>query len=149
MTDVDAPEVRRRISSGRIAVYASLIAVGCLFILPFIWMVSTSVKPNDQIFVYPPVWIPKPILWSNYADALTAIPFFLYFRNTLLISGLTVLGTILSSTLTAYGFARVQWIGRDTVFIIVLATMMLPSATTLFPSTSFSGSWGGWERSTH
>ena len=133
MTDVDAPEVRRRISSGRIAVYASLIAVGCLFILPFIWMVSTSVKPNDQIFVYPPVWIPKPILWSNYADALTAIPFFLYFRNTLLISGLTVLGTILSSTLTAYGFARVQWIGRDTVFIIVLATMMLPSATTLVP----------------
>ncbi len=133
MTDVDAPEVRRRISPSRIAVYASLITVGCLFILPFIWMVSTSVKPNDQIFVYPPVWIPKPILWSNYADALTAIPFFLYFRNTLLISGLTVLGTIISSTLTAYGFSRVQWIGRDTVFIIVLATMMLPSATTLVP----------------
>jgi multiple sugar transport system permease protein len=133
MTDVAAPAVRRRIAPGRIAVYASLIVIGCLFILPFVWMVSTSVKPNDQIFVYPPAWIPNPILWSNYLDAVTAVPFVLYFRNTLIISGLTVLGTIISSSLVAYGFSRVQWIGRDTVFLIVLATMMLPSATTLVP----------------
>ncbi|MGI8484806.1 MAG: carbohydrate ABC transporter permease [Thermomicrobiales bacterium] len=116
-----------------LAIYAALTVVGMLFLLPFIWMVSTSVKPNDQIFVYPPQWIPDPILWSNYRKALTSVPFFLYFRNTMFVSGMTVFGTLVSCSLVSYGFSRVQWIGRDKVFIIVLATMMLPSATTLVP----------------
>jgi len=115
------------------AVYATLTVVGMLFILPFIWMVSTSVKPNNQIFVYPPKWIPDIILWSNYSKAMTSVPFFLYFRNTVFISGMTILGTLVSCSLVAYGFSRVRWIGRDKVFLVVLATMMLPSATTLVP----------------
>ena len=129
---VKAAVARRRRLLG-IGIYAALTIIGMLFLLPFIWMVLTSVKPNDQIFVYPPQWIPDPVLWSNYTKALTSVPFFLYFRNTIFISGMTVIGTLVSCSLVSYGFSRVRWIGRDKVFLIVLATMMLPSATTLVP----------------
>jgi len=115
------------------AIYATLVLFGLIFLLPFVWMLSTSVKPNDQVFVYPPQWIPHPILWDNYVDALTEVPFLNYFRNTLFISGMTIVGNLLSCSLVAYGFSRVRWIGRDAVFLIVLATMMLPTATTLVP----------------
>ncbi|HVL26129.1 MAG TPA: carbohydrate ABC transporter permease [Thermomicrobiales bacterium] len=132
-TPAIARAARRRRIARIIAAYAALTVVGLLFLLPFVWMVSTSVKPNDQVFVYPPQWIPKPILWNNYADAMTAVPFLRYFRNTLFISGMTVAGTLISCSLVAYGFSRVRWFGRDVVFLVVLATMMLPTATTLVP----------------
>jgi multiple sugar transport system permease protein len=133
---MSSPSPHSRVRQRRVqalAVYATLTVVGLLFILPFIWMVSTSFKPNNQIFVYPPKWIPDIILWSNYSKAMTSVPFFLYFRNTVFISGMTILGTLVSCSLVAYGFSRVRWIGRDKVFLVVLATMMLPSATTLVP----------------
>jgi multiple sugar transport system permease protein len=117
----------------RTAIYAALVLFGLIFLLPFAWMVSTSVKPNDQVFVYPPQWLPNPILWDNYVDALTKVPFLSYFRNTVFISGMTIVGNLLSCSLVAYGFSRVRWFGRDAVFLIVLATMMLPTATTLVP----------------
>jgi multiple sugar transport system permease protein len=117
----------------RAAIYAALVLFGLIFLLPFAWMVSTSVKPNDQVFVYPPQWLPNPILWDNYVDALTKVPFLSYFRNTVFISGMTIVGNLLSCSLVAYGFSRVRWFGRDAVFLIVLATMMLPTATTLVP----------------
>ena len=119
--------------AGRLALYAVLTLVGALFLLPIVWMVSTSLKPSDQIFVYPPRWLPNPVDWGNYAKAMTSVPFALYFRNTLFVSGLTVLGTLVSCSLVAYGFSRVRWFGRDAVFVIVLATMMLPAATTIVP----------------
>ena len=117
----------------RAAIYAALVLFGLIFLLPFAWMVSTSVKPNDQVFVYPPQWLPNPILWDNYVDALTKVPFLSYFRNTVFISGMTIVGNLLSCSLVAYGFSRVRWFGRDAVFLIVLATIMLPTATTLVP----------------
>jgi multiple sugar transport system permease protein len=127
------PAVRARRATRSVTLHVVLIVVGLLFMLPFVWMVSTSLKPNDQIFAYPPRWIPDPVLWSNYSKALTALPFLRYFLNTLFISTLTIVGTLLSCSVVAYGFSRVQWIGRDAVFLIVLATMMLPGATTLVP----------------
>ena len=125
--------IHRRRFVGRTAIYAALVLFGLIFLLPFAWMVSTSVKPNDQVFVYPPQWLPNPILWDNYVDALTKVPFLSYFRNTVFISGMTIVGNLLSCSLVAYGFSRVRWFGRDAVFLIVLATMMLPTATTLVP----------------
>jgi len=125
--------IHRRRFVGRTAIYAALVLFGLIFLLPFAWMVSTSVKPNDQVFVYPPQWLPNPILWDNYVDALTKVPFLSYFRNTVFISGMTIIGNLLSCSLVAYGFSRVRWFGRDAVFLIVLATMMLPTATTLVP----------------
>jgi multiple sugar transport system permease protein len=133
MDATTAANARRGRLARTVAIYAALTLFGALFLLPFLWMLSTSVKPNDQVFVYPPQWIPNPILWTNYVDAMTAVPFLRYVRNTVFISGMTILGTLVSCSLVAYGFSRVRWIGRDAVFVIVLATMMLPTATTLVP----------------
>lgn len=110
-----------------------LLGFGFLFALPLFWMISTSLKVDAQIFVYPPIWIPNPIQWSNYLRAVNAIPFGLYARNTLTISILSMIGQVISSSLVGYGFARIRWPGRDLVFILVLSTMMLPYQATMIP----------------
>ncbi|MCJ7739393.1 MAG: carbohydrate ABC transporter permease [Anaerolineae bacterium] len=114
-------------------VYILLLVAGIVFIAPFLWMVVTSLKLSEQVFAWPPILIPHPIRWANYYDALTFLPFGLYFRNSTTVCTLVVLGTVMSNTLVAYGFARVDWIGRDAVFVLVLATMMLPMQVTMIP----------------
>jgi len=108
-----------------------LVAIGLLFVAPFLWMLSTSLKP--ALYVFTQGWIPHPFVWQNYYDALTSAPFDVYFRNTILITTLSVVGAVLSSSLVAYSFARLKWPGRDVLFGIVLATMILPSIVTLIP----------------
>jgi multiple sugar transport system permease protein len=110
-----------------------LILVGILFMLPFYWMISTSLKPDAQLAVFPPVWLPHPLVWSNYYDAVTEQPFFLYLQNTLIICAATVTGVVLSSSLCAYGFSRVPWRGRNVVFVLMLSTLMLPYQVTMIP----------------
>ncbi|GAJ22691.1 unnamed protein product, partial [marine sediment metagenome] len=83
-----------------------LAIVAIFFILPLIWLISTSLKTNRQIFVYPPQWIPNPVIWLNYPAVFDYAPFLLYFRNTLIIVALCTLGVFLSCSLVAYGFAR-------------------------------------------
>src|SRR5437588_6561337 len=90
-----------------------LVLVGITFMLPFYWMISTSLKPDIQLAVFPPVWVPHPLVWSNYYDAVTEQPFFLYLRNTLIICVAVVVGVVLSSSVCAYGFSRIQWRGRN------------------------------------
>lgn len=102
-----------------------------LFIMPFVYMLSTSLKPATEVFTQN--WIPHPISWHNYKDALTSAPFGTYFKNTMIITVLTTLGNLLSCSLVAYSFARLRWPGRDLWFGIVLATMMLPGIVTLIP----------------
>ncbi len=113
--------------------YILLTAIGVLFALPFVWLISTSLKVDSQLFVMPPIWIPNPIKWSNYRDALNYIPFWLYLKNTLIITVPSTIGMLFSSSLVAYGFSRVQWPGREAVFMLVLATMMLPYQVTMIP----------------
>jgi ABC-type glycerol-3-phosphate transport system permease component len=96
-------------------------------------MVSTSLKPRGAVFLFPPQWIPRPIMWQNYTEAMTVQPFHLFFRNTAVIALLSVIGMVLSSSIVAYSFARVRWWGRDVMFLLVLATMMLPFHVTLIP----------------
>ena len=103
------------------------------FALPFIWLVSGSLKTDRQLFSLPPVWVPNPVQWMNYPNALQFIPYFLYLRNTLTICVGTVTGALLSCTLAAYGFSRIRWPGRDTIFMVVISTMMLPYAVTMVP----------------
>lgn len=110
-----------------------LASLGVVFLLPLFWMVSTSLKPPRQIFAFPPVWIPHPLMWSTYLEALNFVPFLLYLKNTLTICISTVIGVLLSCSLVAYGFSRVQWPERNIVFIILLATMMIPYQVTLIP----------------
>ncbi|HWJ74142.1 MAG TPA: carbohydrate ABC transporter permease [Kaistia sp.] len=113
-------------------VLAVLFALG--MILPLAWLVRSSLMELGQIFIFPPQWIPDPFAWSNYPDALTTIPFLHYLWNTLVILVPTVIGTVLTTTMAAFGFSRLEWPGRDAVFNILLATLMLPFVTTLIPT---------------
>jgi multiple sugar transport system permease protein len=116
---------------GRILAFAFLLFVAFLFVAPFFWMLSTSLKPVKEIFEYN--WIPSEIVWRNYKDALTSAPFDTYFKNSLIITVLGTVGSVLSSSLVAYSFARLRWPGRDLWFLVVLGTMMLPGIITLIP----------------
>ena len=110
-----------------------LCIVSFCFITPFVWMVSSSLKTTDQIFVFPPEWIPDPLEWKNYLDAVTFIPFFRYLCNTLLICMGNSIGNLLSASLVAYSFSRIRWPGRDLAFYVMLGTMLLPPQTTMIP----------------
>ncbi len=101
--------------------------------MPLAWMLSTSLKPRGAIFLFPPQWIPRPIVWQNYVEAHSAQPFNLFYRNTVLITAVSMLGTMLSSSLVAFSFSRLRWWGRDMMFLLVLATMMLPFHVTIIP----------------
>ncbi|AEE97713.1 carbohydrate ABC transporter permease [Mahella australiensis] len=116
-----------------IIVYIVLTALGFLFLFPFLWMVTTSIKADAEIFTWPPTLIPHSFNWRNYPEALTFIPFFTYLKNTLIYCFMTVIGVVFSCTLSAYGFSRINWPERDKVFMLVLATMMLPSQVTMIP----------------
>lgn len=113
--------------------HAALVASSALVLVPFLWMLSTSLKPYDAVFLYPPQLVPNPISFGNYVEALTAIPYRLFFRNTIVITLAALVGELISSSLVAYSFARLRWWGRDVVFVLVLATMMLPQQVTLIP----------------
>lgn len=124
---------RARIDRAHVATYVALIGLSATFLAPLIWMLSTSLKTGPQAVATPPVWIPQPIVWGNYPDALTRINFPIALRNSLLYAIPAVVGTVISCSLVAYGFARVRWPGRDIVFLILLATMMLPTQVTFIP----------------
>jgi len=117
----------------RIWIYIVLIIGAVSFILPLAWMVSTSLKVDRQIFVFPPVWLPNPVRWMNYVDAINYIPFLTYTLNTLYVSTLSVLGALIFSSLAAYGFSRIEWPGRNLLFILVLGTMMIPLPVYVIP----------------
>lgn len=103
------------------------------YLTPFFWMISTSLKKQMAVYLFPPQWIPSPPQWSNYVGALSTWPMGIYFTNTLIITTANILGHLLSSSLAAYAFARLRAPGRNIIFIIVLATMMLPYPVTMVP----------------
>jgi multiple sugar transport system permease protein len=129
------PKVRRhwgRILT-RVLLVVVLLLLSIMFIIPFYWLLSTAVKPMDQLFVFPPIWIPHPLAWSNFSNAVNFFPFAQYLFNTLIICVGTVAGTLISNSLIAYGLSRIQWPGRNLVFILLLGTLLLPSQVTLIP----------------
>ena len=119
---------------GRLALYLFLSLVCIVLLFPNIWMISTSLKDSPQIFAYPPELIPAPFLWSNYLVAIQKFPFFLYLRNTVIVTGLATFGTVLSASLVAFGFARRRFPEREALFTVLLSTMMLPGIVTLIPT---------------
>lgn len=135
--DVKARALRhswsRRQALIRGGAHVILIAMGLLFFLPFFWLISTSLKELNQVFTQPPIWIPHPLRWQNYPEALGYFPFFLQLGNTLTIAISAVLLTLVSSTLVAYSFSRLKWPGRDPLFFLMLSTMMLPYQVTMIP----------------
>jgi multiple sugar transport system permease protein len=111
-----------------------LSAFGLLLLAPLAWLVSTSLKEPSAIFILPPQWIPDPIRWQNYPEALQAQPFLQFFLNTLTITVLATLGTVLTASMAAFAFARLRFPLRSLWFSIVIATLMLPSIVTLIPT---------------
>ena len=110
-----------------------LLFISALFFVPFYWMVMTSLKSDNEIFTLQVKWLPAVFRWNNYKEAILFIPFLRYLANTLLICSFNVAGAVLSCSLVAYGFARIRWFGRDILFVVLLATMMLSGQVTMLP----------------
>src|SRR5262249_26898992 len=130
---VAAKPIRWRRLAGRAALDAVALVLGVAFFLPFAWLVSSSLKTDVQIFVHPPQGIPTPWMFSNYPRALEFAPFTDYAVNSLRIALLSALGATVSCALVAYGFARIQWPGRDFLFFVTLTTLMIPFQVTMVP----------------
>ncbi len=117
----------------RLFIWIVLILGAIVMALPFVWLVSSSLKLENDIFQFPPQWIPNPARFENYSDALTYKPFNIYLLNTLIIVSLNMIAIIGSASLCAYGFARIKFPGRDFWFAIVLSTMMVPYFVLMIP----------------
>jgi ABC-type glycerol-3-phosphate transport system permease component len=118
--------------------YALLAAGSVVMLVPFLWMLSTALKTPEQVLQWPPVWLPDPLRWANFLEFWNAPPvaggFLRFTLNTLLLSLVCLVGETFSATFVAYGFARYRFPGRDFLFLLLLATMMLPGAVTLVPT---------------
>ncbi len=113
--------------------YLVMIALSVVFLMPLFWMATTSLKQQGQVFAYPPVWIPDPIMWSNYVEVLKQAPLLTWLGNTATITLVAIIGHVLTSSLVAFGFARLRFPGRGALFLLLLSTMMLPQVVTLIP----------------
>lgn len=130
-TGVDAFVMRRWI--GRTILYAVIAAGALVFALPFIWMVSTSVKPGPEVYLIPPKWIPSTFEWQNFVEPWQNLPFGTFYQNTLIITVTSIVGTLISSSMAAFAFARLRFRGRNLLFLLVLSTLILPQQVTLVP----------------
>ncbi len=123
-------------------IYFALLAGAVIIIIPFLWTLSTSLKTPSQVNTFPPEWIPNPIAWGNYIEAMTVHPFGRWFLNTVFVVLVSTFGTLVSCSMVAFAFARLRWPGRDATFIVLLGTMMLPSQVTLVPTYVLFKDWG-------
>lgn len=113
--------------------YFILILGGITMILPFLWMVSTSLKEPQAIYAFPPKWIPKPIIFTSYLKVWKIVPFARFYFNSIFVALCVTVGQVLTSAFAAYAFARLNFFGRDKLFFAYLATMMIPASVTLVP----------------
>ena len=118
----------------RAITYFLLISIGLVLLLPFFWMLSSSLKEEYEIFQVPPTLLPAHLKFANYPEALARFPFFVALRNTLIITISVIIGRLLSTSLAAFAFSRMRFRLREPLFILVLATMMIPGQVTLIPS---------------
>ncbi len=121
----------RLLSDG--ATHLVLLAGSAVMLVPLVWTVSTSLKSLQQIAIWPPQWIPRPVMWSNYVEVFRRVPVALYLRNTMVIVSSNVLGSVITCALVAYGFARTRFPGRDALFMLLLSTLMMPYVVRLIP----------------
>ncbi|WP_211748945.1 carbohydrate ABC transporter permease [Paenibacillus sp. Marseille-Q4541] len=110
-----------------------LIIGACIMALPFVWMVLSALKDLSQVFVVPPKWIPEPFVWTNFRDSLTALPFGRAYFNSLYINIIVVVCQLVTCSMAAYAFAKINFKFREPMFILFLATMMVPGQVTIIP----------------
>jgi multiple sugar transport system permease protein len=122
------------LAPGEIAISTIILAVLALvFIVPFVWMTLSSLKVPAELFVVPMQWLPRKAQWHNYVRIFNEFPFLQDFRNTMVLVVFNVIGSVLSNTLIAYGFAKIDWKGREALFYVVLATLILPFQVVMIP----------------
>ena len=144
--EIEQPSLNRRASSrlalgkrargriGRAVAFVVLCILAVPFVLPFFWMLSTSLKPIEQVLRFPPEWLPRPFVWRNYPDALTAVvPLWRYFINNVIYSVPSTFAEVFSSALIAYAFAKFRARGRDALFILVISTILIPYPVYMIP----------------
>lgn len=126
---------RRTRTQVQLAILYAIILIGAVGLsVPLLWLISSSLKDQARIFIYPPQWIPDPMRWDNYTRVFAQIPFLRFYWNTIVVTGLAVVGQLLSASLVAFGFARLRFPGRDLLFLILLSTIMIPYHVTLIPT---------------
>ena len=125
---------KQKLMMQRSIIFVVLLIGSLVYLMPFLWLIRSSLMSTGQIFKMPLEWIPKPFKWDNYRQALTAMPFAKYFLNTVLIVVLVEAGTLLTAPMAAFAFSRLRWRGRDTIFFILLTSLMIPYAVTLIPT---------------
>lgn len=133
---------RRKFNPGMLVIYVVLIVGVAVTITPLVWTVSTSLKTAQQLSAWPPEWIPSPIAWSNYPDALTILPFDRYFLNTMVLVVAAEFGALITCSFVAYGFARMDFPGREPLFLVMISTMLMPYIVRLVPLFVFYGEIG-------
>lgn len=122
----------------QVTVYGLLVLLAVLFLVPFYWMVNTALKPVEQVFRLPPAWFPQPIRWANFVEAMimpyeASPPVYVYAINTTIITVNGVIATLFSSAMVAYAFARLDFPGKNTLFLGILSTLMIPFAVVMVP----------------
>jgi multiple sugar transport system permease protein len=126
-----------------IILYTALAAVAAVMIGPFLWMLLTSLQSTFQALQFPPQWIPQPAIWQNYLHAWQRVPLGRYYVNSMVIAGAITAGQVTTSVLAAYVFARMEFPGRDIIFLLYLGTLIIPTQVTLVP-TFLVVRWLGW-----
>ena len=115
------------------AIYLIVAVGGALMIVPFLWMLSTSLKTTVQSMAFPPEWWPRPFVWENYTRIYEYMPFFTFLFNSVKIVFFVLIGQLFTCSLAGYAFAKLRFPGRKTLFLVLLSTMMIPSQVTLIP----------------
>ena len=118
----------------KFATYAILIFGAVFILLPFVWMISTSLKPDNEVLKMPPQWIPSVIQWKNYVDAFEAVPFFTYLKNSIIVTVLITSCELITTILAAFAFAQLEFKGKNVLFLLLVATMMVPGEILTIPN---------------
>jgi multiple sugar transport system permease protein len=122
---------QRRI--GSLLSHGFLIAASLVMIAPFLWMVFTALKGESEIYAYPPSWLPSSLHWENFAHVWQAVPFGRFYINSIVVTAIITVSQVFTAALAGYAFARLQFPGRDTIFYLYLATLMVPGQVTMLP----------------
>jgi len=129
--DISSTSIKR--SLYRFLLYTILIALSCIFLFPFYWLIRSSFMTSAEIFTLPMKWWPNRLQWGNFREALTIRPFDIYFRNTIFLVAVNLIANIFSNSYIAFGFSRINFKGRDFWFAMMLSTLMIPYSVILIP----------------
>lgn len=126
-------DMKKKKTIGNVLYYGMMFLLSLFMVFPFLWMISTSLKYDSQVFTIPIQWIPDPVNWSNYSKVWTEEPFFTFYKNTAFVAVCATAGQVFISALAAYAFAKLKFVGKNFVFGLYIATMMVPWHTIMIP----------------